>query len=240
MRSRAAAGYALCNVGETWRSDGECARGAGDARACTGGVREIGDDLGAGVALNALGNLARSTGELEAAARWLEEALVAAARGSRCARDRHDAHEPGDARADRGRRHGAARRLIAEARAIYARNEDGPGLAGIAVNLGDVLRSTAATRERACALLEERVALGRGQDLDRRLAWSAGGTRRVRSARGDAAAGREGARPMRAMRSLAAVTAARSERARGLEVELRRCSAVVESAGLASRAIPRP
>ena len=72
---RTGAGYVLCNVAETWRSDGDygAARDALDRALAL--FRDLGDAQGAAGALNALGNLARSTGELEAGRRWLAEAL---------------------------------------------------------------------------------------------------------------------------------------------------------------------
>ena len=82
VRSRAATGYALCNVGEAWRSDGEYGAAREPLERALALFRELDDDPGAGVALNALGNLARSTGELEAGRRVARGGARAAPRRS--------------------------------------------------------------------------------------------------------------------------------------------------------------
>ena len=134
--------------------------------------RTRGDPPAAGVALNALGNLARSTGELEAGRRWLEEALAIRSRGARRARDRHHARQPRDARAERGRcRRGRAADPRARWRSMRATTM-GRACRGTAVSTWAASRSTRGDRERACDLLEESARLGRQQDLDRNLAWA--------------------------------------------------------------------
>jgi predicted ATPase len=148
VRSRAATGYALCNVAAAWRSDGDYAAAHAALEDALTRFREIEDDLGAGVALNALGNLARSTGELEAGRRWLEEALTL----RRAARDAREiattltslgmlALSAGD--------QAEGERLMDEALAIYVRNDDGPGRLGVRLNLGDFALDSATTSGRA-------------------------------------------------------------------------------------------
>ena len=77
--SGAATGYVLCNVGETLRADGEHAAAEEPLQRALEQFRRVGDEPGVGVALNALGNLARWTGEVEAAARPSRRRLPCAA-----------------------------------------------------------------------------------------------------------------------------------------------------------------
>ena len=76
----AARGYMLCDLALVARTQGdyEAARAALDRALAL--HRERDDQLGAGVALNALGNLARSRAQLDLGREWLEEALSTAAR----------------------------------------------------------------------------------------------------------------------------------------------------------------
>src|ERR1700745_1953899 len=60
---------------------------------------------------------------------------------------------------------------MAAALAIYRRNDDGPGLQCMGLNLGSVALD-AGDPERAVSLLEESAQLGRAQDLDRNLSWT--------------------------------------------------------------------
>src|SRR4051794_17232841 len=170
VRSRAAAGYALCNVAAAWRSDGDWAAAQAALEQALALFRELGDDLGAGVALNALGNLARSTGELEAGRRSLEEAL-----GLR--RAAGDSREIATTLTSLGMlaltagNEPEGDRLMQGALAIYEQNDDGPGLQGLRMNLGGFALD-AGEPEQACALLEESARQGRRQNLDRNLAWT--------------------------------------------------------------------
>jgi predicted ATPase/DNA-binding SARP family transcriptional activator len=168
--SRAGAGYALRNIGEAWRSDGDLAEARSAFERSLAVFREVRDQPGAGVALTALGNLARSTGELEAGRRWLEEALA-------IRRDVRDAREIATALGSLAMLALSAgdvttgERLMRESLAIYERNDDGPGMQGTNLNLGGFALD-AGDPERACALLDESARLGRLQDLDRNLSWS--------------------------------------------------------------------
>ena len=170
VRSRAAEGYALCNIAAAWRSDGDWAAAEAALEQALARFRELEDDLGAGVALNALGNLARSMGELDAGRRWLEEALAL----RRAARDEREiattltslgmlALSAGDET--------EGQRLMREALAIYVRNDDGPGRQGLHLNLGGFALD-AGDYDRACAALEVSAREGRSQVLDRNLAWT--------------------------------------------------------------------
>jgi predicted ATPase/DNA-binding SARP family transcriptional activator len=215
--SRAASGYALCNVAAAWRSDGDYARAHEALERALAVFRECDDDLGAGVALNALGNLARSTGELEAGRRSLEEALVLR-RAARDAREIATALTSLGMLALTAGDDAEAERLIVEARAIYERNDDGPGLAGIAMDLGGFALDLGEW-ERACAFLEESAALGRRLGQDRSVAWALVELGEALSALG--AAERARAALAEARELFDRVPEARgSELARGLEAEL--------------------
>ena len=62
----------------------------------------------------------------------------------------------------------AGHELMAAALAIYRRNDDGPGLECMGLNLGSIALD-AGDPERALWLLEESVPLSRQLDLDRNL-----------------------------------------------------------------------
>jgi predicted ATPase/DNA-binding SARP family transcriptional activator/Tfp pilus assembly protein PilF len=170
VRSRAATGYALCNIAAAWRSDGDFAAAQTALEQALSLFRELEDDLGAGVALNALGNLARSTGELEAGGRWLEEAL-ALRRAARDARETATTLTSLGMLALSAGDEVEGERLMAEALAIYVRNDDGPGRLGLLLNTGDFALD-AGDYERACAAFDECARGSRRQAQERSIAWS--------------------------------------------------------------------
>src|SRR5207244_12265835 len=95
------------------------------------------DDLhGTAVALNALGNLARSREQFELGREWLEEALTIRS-------DMGDRRATGmtlgclGLLAGRGGQRDEGRQLIERALAIFAEAEDGPGRSGMLLNLGN-------------------------------------------------------------------------------------------------------
>ena len=77
----------LCNIGETWRADGDCDAAREALERALASFRELGDDLGAGVALNALGNLARVDRRARHGARASFEEALALRRAARDARE---------------------------------------------------------------------------------------------------------------------------------------------------------
>jgi predicted ATPase len=171
--SGAAAGYVLCNVGETLRADGEHAAAEQPLQRALEQFRRVGDEPGVGVALNALGNLARWTGEVDAGRAYFEEALVL----RRAARDAREiamtlmgmgmlALTSGDPE-EGGRR-------FDEAQAIYARIDDGPGLQGVPLNLASFELDHGDPR-RAAALFERCLEVCRAQGINRDRGWASTG-----------------------------------------------------------------
>jgi predicted ATPase/DNA-binding SARP family transcriptional activator len=170
VRSRAATGYLLCNVAETWRADGELARAREALDRALERFRTLDDEPGVGVALNALGSLARSTGEFDAGREWFDEALA-------LRRAAGDAREMAMTLMGMGMLalHAGERdeggRLIEEAHAIYVRIDDGPGIQGVPLNLG-TFELDHGDAERACALLERCVEVCRVQGMARHRGWA--------------------------------------------------------------------
>ena len=181
--SAAAAGYVLCNIGETLRADGEHRRAEEPIQRALDQFRRAGDEPGVGVALNALGNLARWTGEVDAGHAYFEEALDL----RRAARDAREiamtvmgmgmlALATGDR--DEGRRR------FEEAQAIYSRIDDGPGLQGVPLNLASFELDNGDPR-RAAALFERCLELCRAQGLDRDRGWASTGVAEAAITLGD-------------------------------------------------------
>jgi tetratricopeptide (TPR) repeat protein len=150
--------------------------------------REIGDELGLGVTLNALGNLARTTGALDLGRACFDEALA-------IRRSARDPREIATTLTDMGLLSlragdpGEAERLLNEATAIYERTDDGPGLQGIPLNVG-VFELDAGDPERAAALFERSVRLGREQGTHRNRGWASAHLGEALIATGDATAAR--------------------------------------------------
>jgi tetratricopeptide (TPR) repeat protein len=162
-------GYALCNVGEAWRSDGEFAAARTPLEQALERFRDLGDHQGAGLALTALGNLARSTGDYDAGRRHFAEALVL----RRATGERREvatslsgmgmlALYAGDE---------SGRRLIEQAIQIFDRTEDGPGQHLMPLNLAAYELDRGDPR-RACGLLEH-VAGPDDHVLKRGRSWAA-------------------------------------------------------------------
>jgi predicted ATPase/DNA-binding SARP family transcriptional activator len=165
----AGTGYALCNIAEAWRSDGEFDVAREPLEQALALFRDIGDHQGAGVALNALGNLARSMGDYDAGRRYFAEALVL----RRASRDRREiatslsgmgtlALFAGDP---------SGRGLIEQAMQIFDRTEDGPGQQLMPLNLA-AYELDHGDPARACELLE-RVAGAEDDVPVRGRGWAA-------------------------------------------------------------------
>jgi tetratricopeptide (TPR) repeat protein len=170
VRSSAGIGYALCNIAETWRAEGDHAPARDALDRALDQFRALGDEQGAGVALNALGSLARSTGEYDAGRAWFDEALA-------LRRAAHDTREMamtlmgiGMLALHAGERD-EGRRLIDEAHDIYVRIDDGPGIQGVPLNLG-AFELDHGDPERACALLDRCIEVCRTQGMSRHRGWA--------------------------------------------------------------------
>jgi predicted ATPase/DNA-binding SARP family transcriptional activator len=190
VRSGAATGYVLCNVGETLRADGDHAAAKEPLRRALEQFRRVGDEPGVGVALNALGNLGRWTGEVDAGRAYFEEALAL----RRAARDAREiamtlmgmgmlALAVGDV--DEGERR------FDEAQAIYARIDDGPGLQGVPLNLASFELDHGDPR-RAAQLFERCLEVCRAQGMDRDRGWASAGVAEAAIALGDGERARTG------------------------------------------------
>ena len=149
------------NIGEAWRADGDCDAARDALERALALFREVGDDQGAGVALNALGNLARVTGEYETGRACFTEALAL----RRAARDRREiamslsglgllALYAGDP---------DGQVLVDEASEIFARTDDGPGTKLLPINVA-AFELDAGDPARAYDLLES-VAKPEGHDF---------------------------------------------------------------------------
>jgi predicted ATPase/DNA-binding SARP family transcriptional activator len=183
VRSRAGAGYALCNIAETWRADGEYGRARHALDLALERFRTLGDEQGVGVALNALGSLARSTGEFDAGRAWFDEAL-ALRRAARDAREMAMTLMGMGLLALHAGEGDEGRRLIDEAQATYVRIDDGPGIQGVPLNLG-AFELDHGDPERACALLERCVELCRTQGMSRHRGWASAEAAEAAIALGD-------------------------------------------------------
>jgi predicted ATPase len=170
VRSSAGIGYALVNVAETWRAEGDLAHAREALDRALDQFRALGDEQGIGVALNALGSLARSTAEYDAGRAWFDEALTL----RRAARDTREmamtlmgmgllALHAGE--------HEEGERLIDEVHAIYVRIDDGPGIQGVPLNLG-AFELDHGDLERACALLDRCAEISRTQGMRRHRGWA--------------------------------------------------------------------
>jgi tetratricopeptide (TPR) repeat protein len=73
---REATAFVQVNVAEAWRAEGRYEPAQAALERAVGIFRDLRDDHGTGIALNALGNLARVAGELGLAREWLDEALA--------------------------------------------------------------------------------------------------------------------------------------------------------------------
>jgi tetratricopeptide (TPR) repeat protein len=133
--------------------------------------RERDDLYGTAVALNGLGNLARSREQFELGREWLEEALT-------IRRDMGDRRATGTTLGCLGLLAGRAgdrdegRRHIGRALAIFAETEDGPGRPAMLLNLGN-LELEAGEVDRALPILEEAAGLIRSQMIMRGWGWPA-------------------------------------------------------------------
>jgi tetratricopeptide (TPR) repeat protein len=166
---RAGIGHVLCNVAEAWRADGGYAAAREALDRALALFRDIGDPLGTAVALNALGNLARSTGEYTAGRAWFEQAL-------RLRRAAYDQREIGTTLAGAGllalyAGDADGHRLIGQAVRMFARTSDGPGMqltplnvAGFELDRGDP--------QVACEMLE-RIAAREENVYVRSRGWAA-------------------------------------------------------------------
>jgi predicted ATPase/DNA-binding SARP family transcriptional activator len=170
VRSRAGRGYVLVNVGETWRTDGDCTAAREHLEQALEVFRELEDKRGVGVALNALGNLARQAGEPAGGRARFEEALEI----RRASADPREIATTLTGMAMLALSEGetdAGRPLFEEATAIYERTEDAPGLQLMPVNQGAV-ELDHGDPLRACALLEQGAALCRERGFDPNLGWA--------------------------------------------------------------------
>jgi predicted ATPase/DNA-binding SARP family transcriptional activator len=186
----AAAGYVLCNIGETLRADGDHTAAREPLQRALEQFRQVGDDPGIGVALNALGNLARWTGEVDGGRACFEEALAL----RRAAQDAREiamtlmgmgmlALTSGDA--DEGRRR------FDEAQAIYARIDDGPGLQGVPLNLASFELDHGDPR-RAAQLFDRCLEVCRAQRMHRDRGWASTGVAEAAIALGESERARAG------------------------------------------------
>jgi len=172
---------AAVNIGEAWRADGDNEAARESLERALALFREIGDDQGAGVALNVLGNLARVTGEYTAGRAYFSEALAL----RRAARDRREigmslsgmgmlALYAGDA---------DGRAMVDEASEIFARADDGPGTKLMPINLAGY-ELDAGDPARAYALLEG-AAKPEGYDLVGSRGWPSAALAEAAIALGD-------------------------------------------------------
>ncbi|HEY4278808.1 MAG TPA: BTAD domain-containing putative transcriptional regulator [Conexibacter sp.] len=195
VRSRAGAAYALLNVGEAWRIDGDHSSARAAIERALARFRAIGDDQGAAVALTALGNTLRTgavastdahdpagdgrsgsdrspsaAADLAAATAAFEEALAL----RRAARD---TREIATAQLGMGMLELYAgdeergRALLEAVRGTFERSEDGPGLQAIPLDLGGFELDHGDPR-RAAALLAQCAELSRTRRIVPNLAWS--------------------------------------------------------------------
>jgi predicted ATPase len=157
VNSDAAIGYLLCNVAETWRAEGNYVLAQEILQRGLAQFAALEDRLGEAGALNALGNLARLTGDFDAGKANFERAL-----GLR--REARDQREIATTLTGMGMlalvagERDAGLDLCDRARGIYERTEDAPGLEGLPLNLG-AFELDAGDPERACRLLEDAATL---------------------------------------------------------------------------------
>ncbi len=167
--AEAARGYMLCDLALVARAQGDydAARTALDRALAL--HRERDDAHGAAVALNALGNLARSREQFELGREWLEEALA-------IRRDMGDRRATAMTLGCLGLLAGRAGhgedgpRFIGRALEMFAETEDGPGRAGMLLNLGTIELELGAL-DRALPILEEATRMFRSQMIMRGWGW---------------------------------------------------------------------
>jgi tetratricopeptide (TPR) repeat protein len=148
----------------------------------------MGDEQGKGVALNALGSLARSTRDFDAGRRLFGEALE-------LRRALADPREIATTLAGTGllamyAGDSDAGPLFEEALAIFERTDDGPGLELVPLNLGGYELDNG-DLERACALLEECNAAAGARGLVRNRGWASAELAEAAISLGDHARARE-------------------------------------------------
>ncbi len=170
VRARAACGYVRVNIAETWRAEGDCAAAGEHLERALEMFGELSDERGVGVALNALGNLARQSGELELGRPRFEQALE-------LRRAAADPREVATTLTGMGMlemaagEHDRGRRLFDDARSMYERTEDAPGLQLAPVNEG-AMELDHGDPALALSLLERGVELCRERGFDHTLAWA--------------------------------------------------------------------
>ena len=155
--SRTAAGYMHCNLAETWRAEGSYDLARESLNRGLEQFARLGDAPGEAGALNALGNLARLTGEFDVGRAHFERALELR-RQSRDPREIATTITGMGMLALASGRHAEGLDLCEQARAIYERTEDAPGLEGIPLNVA-AFELDAGELRRACNLLERVTAL---------------------------------------------------------------------------------
>jgi predicted ATPase/DNA-binding SARP family transcriptional activator len=169
VRSKAGGAYIRVNVAETFRTDGDCASAQEHLGRALATFRELGDEQGAGVALNALGNLARQDGEVDAGREHFEQALAI----RRAAGDPRETATTltGLAMLEQlAGRTTEGQRLAEQASAIYARTEDAPGRQLLPLTLGEA-ELDLGDPAKAVVLLEQGAELSRERGFDHSIGW---------------------------------------------------------------------
>ncbi len=167
--ARLAVGYVLCNHAYAHRSvnDTDAAREKLDHALAL--FRERSDAPGIALALNQLGNLGRTGGELALAREWLEEALA-------IRRELGDRRGIGVTLGNLGLLEAAAgdpdegRLLLSESHGRFERTDDGPGQGGALLNCAN-LELAAGNLEEARRQLEQSLPFWERQHLMRAVSW---------------------------------------------------------------------
>ena len=175
--------YVHLNIGETYRTDGDCTAAREHLERALMFFRALDAERGVGVALTALGNLARQTGTPEDGQLRFEEALAI----------RRAAGDPREvAMTTMGMallalsvgRTAEGEALIAETNAIFERTEDAPGLTMLPLNLGYFALDHGDVA-RACELFDLSARFSRERGVDHLLGWALTGLAEASLAAGE-------------------------------------------------------